>query len=153
MRTNNWLALVGWVALCEAAGLAGSYFTAPAIKGWYTTLAMPSFAPPNWVFAPVWTTLFLLMGVAAFIVWRHRYNDGLRVFGLQLSLNVLWSAVFFGLHNPGLAFVEICLLWLAIVWTIIAFARRSRTAALLLLPYLAWVTFAGYLNYAIWTLN
>lgn len=152
MRKHDWLALVGWVALCEGAGAVGAYFTTPNLI-WYSNLLRPTVAPPNWVFGPVWITLYLLMGVAAYIVWRHRYNDGLRVFGLQLALNVLWSAVFFGLRSLALGFAVIVLLWAAIIWTIIAFDRRSARAAELLLPYLGWVTFAGYLNFLLWTLN
>jgi tryptophan-rich sensory protein len=158
MKTIDWLALAGFVALSECAGVLGSLFTAPAIAGWYAMLAKPALAPPDWVFAPVWTTLFLLMGVAAFVVWRHAMHrrlgkEALAVFALQLALNVLWSALFFGLHNPGLALAEIAVLSAAILWSVLLFNKVSRIAALLLLPYLAWVSFAAYLNYAIWILN
>jgi tryptophan-rich sensory protein len=103
----------------------------------------------------VWTTLFLLMGVAAYLVWRSgsQTKPALRIFGFQLALNMLWSILFFGLQNPGTAFVEIIFLWLSIAWTMYAFAKHSTLAAWLLSPYLAWVTFAGTLNYFIWTLN
>lgn len=127
-------------------------------SGWYATLAKPALNPPSWVFGPVWTTLFALMGIAAFLVWRkgtHRRNIkiALGIFGVQLALNTLWSILFFGMQNPGVALVEITLLWLAIVATIIAFARISRPAAWLLAPYILWVSFAAYLNYAIWAVN
>ncbi len=158
MHFKDWLLLAGFVALSEGAGIVGSVFTMSSIPGWYTTLARPEFAPPNWLFGPVWTILFLLMGIAAFLVWRKglgrkEAKTALRIFVVQLVLNVLWSVIFFGLHNPGGAFVEIILLWLAIVATIYTFARVSRPAAWLLAPYILWVSFAAYLNYAIWTLN
>ena len=154
----RWLPLIGFVALAQGAGLIGSRFTTSAISGWYTTLVRPDIAPPNWVFAPVWTTLFLLMGIAAYLVWRRgwerpRVRIALAVFGVQLVLNTLWSIVFFGLQNPGAALIEIVLLWCAIIATIVSFARVSRLAAWLLVPYLLWVSFASYLNYAFWILN
>ncbi|OGC88576.1 TspO protein [Candidatus Adlerbacteria bacterium RIFOXYC1_FULL_48_26] len=148
-------ALIGFIALSEAAGIVGSFFTAPSIAGWYATLTKPDIAPPNWIFAPVWTTLFLLMGIAAFLVWRTRKNTrtALGLFGLQLALNVLWSLLFFGLQNPGAALAEITLLWLSIAATMVAFAKFSKPAAWLLVPYIAWVSFAGYLNFLLWSLN
>lgn len=154
-RKNNWLALTGFIVLSEGAGVVGSLFTSPNIPTWYATLTRPPIAPPNWIFAPVWTILFLLMGVAAYLVWRSgsRTQLALRIFGLQLALNVLWSILFFGLQSPGAAFIEIIFLWLSIVWTMYAFAKHSTFAAWLLSPHLAWVTFAGTLNYFIWTLN
>jgi tryptophan-rich sensory protein len=130
----------------------------PAIEGWYATIIRPSFSPPNWIFAPVWTTLFALMGIAAFLVWKKRESNkntriALKIFSGQLALNTLWSILFFGLQSPEIAFIEIIILWLAIVATIIAFARISKSAAWLLSPYIAWVTFAAYLNYSIVILN
>ncbi len=156
MRLKDWLIGAGFVALSECAGIVGAVFTAPSIPGWYATLARPNIAPPNWIFAPVWTTLFLLMGIAAFLVWRSGRTGkktAFALFALQLALNALWSFVFFGLHNPGVALVEIVFLWLAILATIVAFARFSRGAAWLLAPYIAWVSFAAYLNYLLWILN
>ncbi|MCE9644074.1 tryptophan-rich sensory protein [Candidatus Parcubacteria bacterium] len=155
MNKKDWLALAGFVALAQGAGILGSLFTAPSIGTWYATLVRPELSPPNWVFAPVWTTLFLLMGIAAFLVWRQgrKGRVALGIFLLQLVLNTLWSILFFGLQSPGAALVDIVFLWLAIVATIIAFARVSTPAAWLLAPYIAWVSFAAYLNYAIWTLN
>lgn len=155
---KNFWKLILAIVVCEGAGLIGTIFTTPAIPGWFKTLNRPDFAPPNWLFAPVWTTLFLLMGIAAWLVWRRGLNEpgvkkALGIFVLQLVLNVGWSAIFFGLKNPGLAFVEIILLWLAILWTVIVFARISKPAGWLLLPYIAWVTFASVLNFAIWRLN
>ena len=124
---------------------------------WYADLAKPAWNPPNWIFAPVWTFLYLLMGVAAWIVWRRvgwtRGRGPLGVFVLQLVLNFTWSWIFFGAHLMGWALVEIVVLWLAILLTIVLFSRRSVTAAALLVPYLLWVTFATALNAALWRLN
>jgi len=125
----------------------------PSIEGWYAGLVRPELSPPNWVFAPVWTTLFLLMGLAAGIIWIKKDYRGLAVFGLQLVLNIVWSVIFFGLRSPGGAFIEIFFLWLAILATIIVFAKTSKVAAWLLVPYIIWVTFASYLNFMIWSLN
>lgn len=148
--------LVLMLLLPQAAGAVGSLFTAQAIPGWYATLARPELAPPNWVFAPVWTTLFLLMGIAAFLVWRRDTKGArtaLALYGIQLALNVLWSMLFFGLRSPALALAEIGVLLLAILATAAAFYRISRTAALLLVPYVLWVCFAAFLNYRFWALN
>ena len=148
-----WLALVGFIVLCEAAGLAGTAFTMSAIPEWYAFLAKPEFSPPNWLFGPVWTLLYFMMGVAAWLVWRRAGAVALKVFWLQLALNALWTPLFFGLRSPLLGFVCIAALWLAIVWTIAVFWRVSRPAAVLLLPYLAWVSFASILNLSIYMLN
>jgi benzodiazapine receptor len=146
------------LGVCQLAGFAGSIFTAPAIGGWYAALEKPSFTPPNWLFSPVWIALYALMAVAAFLVW----NKGLGVrgaktalifFAAQLILNVLWSVIFFGLRSPGLAFVEIVVLWFAIAVSIITFYQVSKPAALLLVPYIVWVSFAAALNLAIFRLN
>ncbi|MEK7647491.1 MAG: TspO/MBR family protein [Patescibacteria group bacterium] len=155
---NNTTKLIISIATCEAVGILGSIFTASSVDTWYSTLARPAFAPPNWIFGPVWTTLFALMGIAAFLVWRegmHRraVRVALGVGAVHLLLNFLWSLIFFGLRNPGLAFIEIIILWLAILATMIAFARVSRAAAWLLVPYIVWVSFAAYLNYSIWIAN
>lgn len=145
------------IVVTQLAGIIGSVFTAPAIPGWYATLNKPGFVPPNWVFAPAWTALFLLMGISLFLVWERRGDGGfglaLSVFGVQLFLNVVWSLLFFGLQNPLLAFIEIIVLWTAILLNMAVFYRISRRAALLLLPYLIWVSFAAFLNYNIWMLN
>lgn len=158
MKTNTIFKLIVAVAICEMAGIVGSVFTTPSIAGWYAGLAKPEFAPPNWIFAPVWTTLFALMGIAVFIIWQKRPHRkdakaALGIFACQLVLNTLWSIIFFGLHSPGGAFIEIIFLWLAILATIVMFARISKLAGWLLVPYILWVSFAGYLNYMIWMLN
>jgi tryptophan-rich sensory protein len=129
-----------------------------SITDWYADLVKPKLAPPNWIFAPVWTILFVLMGVAAFLVWkkgldRKDVKIALGIFVGQLVLNTLWSIIFFGLRSPGSAFIEIIFLWVAILATIISFARISRPAAWLLVPYILWVGFASYLNFMIWMLN
>lgn len=158
MRTRSFASLMASIAICELAGIIGSFFTAPSVATWFQTLTKPALNPPAWVFGPVWTTLYALMGVAAFLVWRSgatraRVKVALGIFAVQLILNTLWSIIFFGLHSPGGALINIAALWLAIVVTIIAFAKISRPAAWLLAPYIAWVSFATYLNYAIWVLN
>lgn len=142
----------------QLAGAIGSLFTRDAISAWYIHLARPAFAPPNWVFAPVWTTLYVLMGIAAYLVWRESGKVkgvviALSLFALQLLLNTLWSVIFFGLRNPGAALIEIVVLWLAIAATMFTFYRVSKTAMWLLVPYLLWVSFAAYLTYAFWALN
>lgn len=158
MRGNHWLVLSGFILLSEGAGTIGSLFTVPSIPSWYAGLSRSALTPPSWVFGPVWTTLYLLMGIAAYLVWRKgaekkEVSTALWIFMLQLALNTLWSIIFFGLHSTLGALIEIVVLWLAIVVTIAAFARISRAAALLLLPYLCWVSFASYLTYSIWVLN
>lgn len=160
MRTtfSNALKLTISIAVSELAGIIGSVFTAPSVATWYQELAKPAINPPAWVFGPVWTTLFALMGIAAFLVWkkgleRKDVKIALSIFIGQLIVNTLWSIIFFGLRSPGGALIEIVFLWLAILATIIAFARISKPAAWLLVPYILWVSFAMYLNYALWTLN
>lgn len=158
MKINNPFKLVIAIGVSELAGIIGSVFTAPAIQGWYASLVRPEFSPPNWVFGPVWTTLYALMGIAAFLIWkkgleRRDVKIALGIFLVQLALNALWSIIFFGLRSPGGAFIEIIFLWLAIVAAIIAFLKISKAAAWLLAPYILWVSFAAYLNYAIYSLN
>ena len=158
MKIKEGLALLAWIAIAELAGIIGSVFTAPSIPTWYAGLVKPALNPPAWVFAPVWTTLFALMGIAAFLVWqngldRKETRVAIGLFLGQLALNTLWSILFFGIHSIAGALIEIILLWLAILATITAFAKISKPAAWLLAPYLAWVTFAAYLTYALWTLN
>jgi benzodiazapine receptor len=148
------LVLLGFIALCLAAGALGAAVTAPAIPTWYAALAKPSFNPPNWIFAPVWTTLYVLMAIAAWLVWRRgNARTPLALFVLQLVLNSAWSLLFFGLHRVDLALIDIVLLLAAIVATALSFRPRSAVAALLLMPYLAWVSFATVLNFAIWRIN
>lgn len=155
-NTSSLTALVLCVGLCFAAGYVGSVFTGKSVVGWYATLSKPSWTPPNAVFGPVWSALYLLMGVAAWLVWRSSGPGAalaLSLFGAQLLLNVAWSAIFFGLRSPAAGFVEICVLWLAIGATTAAFWRVAPPAAFLMLPYGAWVTFATILNFAIWRMN
>ena len=138
------------------AGGIGSIFTTPAIRDWYPTLVKPSFNPPNWLFGPAWTLLYLLMGIALYLVWtsvKENKKSAYIFFFTQLFLNALWSIIFFGAHQTGWAFFEIVLLWLAILAAIFAFYRISKPAAYLLIPYILWVTFAAILNFAIWRLN
>ncbi|MBI4101537.1 MAG: tryptophan-rich sensory protein [Candidatus Nealsonbacteria bacterium] len=158
MKINNLLGLVAAVGVSELAGVVGSVFTISAIPTWYAGLAKPELNPPSWVFGPTWTMLYALMGVAAFLVWRAGWGKrevklALGIFGLQLALNAIWSIIFFGLQSPGWALAEIAFLWVAIFATIIVFSRVSRPAAGLLVPYILWVSFAGYLNFMIWRLN
>lgn len=146
------------IGISLAAGQIGSFFTMPAISTWYAGLTMPEFSPPSWVFGPVWTVLYILMGIALYLVWSKGWKHknvrvATAVFGVQLALNVLWSFVFFGMQAPFFAFIVILLLWLAILMTIVAFDRVSIPAAVLLIPYLFWVSFAAYLNYGIYLLN
>lgn len=152
------LKLIISILICQGAGITGSLFTSPAIKGWYAWLEKPSFNPPNWIFAPVWTLLFLLMGISLYLVWEKgleskKAKTALSIFTVQLILNILWSFFFFGLQSPLLGFIEIVLLWFAILATILSFYRISSKAALLLVPYILWVSFATLLNFSIWQLN
>jgi benzodiazapine receptor len=150
-------ALVLCVGVCFAAAAVGAMFTSPNVPGWYANLDKPSWTPPSWVFGPVWSLLYLLMGISLWQVWRKTGFRAaampLTLFGIQLVLNMAWSGLFFGLRSPGAALVEIVLLWCAILATMIAFRRRSALAGWLMLPYLAWVSFAAALNLAIWNLN
>jgi len=146
------------VAVCLLAGLIGSLFTQSGAKEWYATLNSPSFRPPEWFFAPVWVILYILMGISAFIVWqsslaRKKIRIALSAFIIQLVLNAIWSPLFFGLHCLWGAFIDIILMWFAILATIIFFFRISKRAGCLLLPYIVWVTFAIVLNFYILILN
>ena len=147
--------LMAFLLLTLLVGAAGTLFAEPSIPTWYAGLNKPSFNPPNWVFAPVWTTLYGLMAVAAWRVWKvvSLNSPELIIWMSQLTLNFFWSAIFFSLHLILLALVEMALLWLLILVTIILFWRRDRIAGLLFVPYLAWVSFAFALNFAIWQLN
>ncbi|HDS45219.1 MAG TPA: tryptophan-rich sensory protein [Methanomicrobia archaeon] len=150
--------LIVSILVCLLAGQIGALATSASIPTWYATLNKPFFTPPNWVFAPVWITLYLLMGIAAFLVWQQgfeqpRVRRGLVIFGIQLILNTLWSIAFFGLQSPLAGLVVIVLLWLAILLTILSFSPISKPAAILLIPYLLWVSLAALLNAAILILN
>jgi len=156
-RKDIWR-LAASILVCQLAGIAGAVFTVNAIPSWYASLNKPAFSPPNWVFSPVWTTLYLLMGIALFMVWREGLKTrgvkpALRWFGFQLVLNSMWSFVFFGMRNPIAAFIELVLLWFAILFTMKSFNRVSVTAAYLLMPYFLWVTFALALNLGIVIVN
>lgn len=159
MKGITVLRLAAAILISLSAGAVGSFFTAPAISaGWYVLLAKPALNPPAWVFGPVWTMLFVLMGVAAFLVWnrglgRRDVRVALALFLIQLVLNVLWSVLFFGMQIPGAALAEIFALWLAIFATVVMFGKISKAAAWLLVPYILWISFAIYLNYSIWMLN
>ena len=147
------------VVTCLVIGYFSGMVTRSAIVTWYPTLVKPSFNPPNWVFAPVWSMLYVMMGVAAGLVWdrieseKEVVKKALVFFAIQLALNALWSYLFFGLHNPMLAGLEIIVLWLMIFETYVQFAKINKIAGYLLLPYLAWVSFAAVLNGSIWWLN
>lgn len=169
------------IIICQLAGIIGSFFTIPAIDSWYSALRKPFFNPPSWIFGPVWSLLFLLMGISLFLVWEKKFaivvtakekgqktwnafskklwigswreENSVAIFILQLILNILWSILFFGLRSPFLAYFEILALWFAILFTIMNFYRTSKLAAYLLLPYFVWVSFAAILNYFLWNLN
>ena len=173
--------LLLFILLCLAAGAVGSIFTAEAIPTWYQSIIKPAFNPPSWIFGPVWTILYVLMGVSLYLVWKNdwkvlnpvlvpskkvwnRWSESfwvgawqkqnvIAIFAIQYVLNILWSYVFFGLRMPGLAFFEILALWVSIIYLIINFYRISKPAAWILIPYIFWVSFAVYLNYSIWALN
>ena len=159
MRNNPaWqaLALGLFFLLCFLAAGLGSLFTMGSLGSWYAGLAKPSWNPPGWVFGPVWSVLYAMMAVAGWMVWRRgraASQLALRWFAVQLVLNVGWSAVFFGLRMPGLAFGELLALWVALAATLVASWRVSRSGAALLVPYFLWVSFAAVLNFAIWRLN
>lgn len=154
MNGSQSLALLAFVIASFLAASMGAVFRP---GGWYQQLKKPSWRPPNRVFAPVWTTLYLMIAVSGWLVWRQHGFAGaaipLAIYALQLVLNILWTPLFFGLHKPGLAFLDIVLMWLAILATIVVFFPLHAIAAWLLVPYLAWVTFASALNFSIWRLN
>lgn len=146
------------IIVCQGAGLIGSIATFPAIPTWYASLEKPPFNPPNWVFGPVWTTLYALMGISAFLVWRKGIRDrqvkiAIGIFAAQLVLNVLWSVTFFGLQMLLGGLIVILILWVTILLSIITFFRISKTGAVLLIPYIIWVSFATLLNLSLWRLN
>lgn len=181
MKINNTFKLIIAVVVSELAGVIGALFTGPAISSWYDGLVKPALNPPAWVFGPVWTILYFLIGASLFLVWKNNWKtinpilkkrekawnvwserlwmgdlqkaNVVAIFAIQYILNILWSFIFFKLHLPLVAFFEILALWIAIIFTIFNFYRISKLAAYLLLPYILWVSFAGYLNFAIWTLN
>ena len=149
------LKLIICILICQIIGFAGSLFNIKSIPGWYSKQKKPSFNPPNWIFGPVWTLLYLLMGISLYLVLISGKVTTLAIiiFSIQLFLNLIWTAIFFGMKKPSLAFIEIILLWISILINIIIFYNLSKISAYLLIPYLLWVSFAAVLNFAIWKLN
>lgn len=156
---RNFVKLVLSLAVCQLAGVIGSVFTSKSVSTWYPTLSKPSFNPPNWLFAPVWTILFILMGISLFLIWsrsllaKEKRKKAMFIFGLQLIFNILWSVMFFGLKSPLLGFITIIILWILILLTIIKFFKISKAAGWLLIPYILWVSFAAILNFSILIIN
>lgn len=138
-------------------GFAGSFFTASSVDSWYATINKPSFNPPGWIFAPVWTTLYILIGLSFYLVWRNNFGEArkkvISIYFMQLIFNLLWSVLFFGLKSPLLGFIDIILLLIFIIANTIIFYKISKTAGYLLIPYLLWVSFASILNFSIFLLN
>ncbi|MGI0134238.1 MAG: TspO/MBR family protein [Candidatus Micrarchaeaceae archaeon] len=153
MKGTKIITLVSSVALCEVVGNVGTLFTIPAIPTWYATLAKPIFTPPNWVFAPTWLVLYLLMGISLYLVVRRASKGVLAIFGVQLALNVLWSFSFFGLKSTLGGLITAVALFISIVATMVVFWKTSKAASLLLLPYMAWSAFAAALNLFVLVLN
>jgi tryptophan-rich sensory protein len=155
---QTFLGLLVSVLIAQSAGIIGAIATASSVRDWYPTLEKPWFTPPNWLFGPAWVTLYALMGIAAYLVWQQGWSQGvvkaaLVLYGIQLVINAAWSPVFFGMRAPTAGLVVIAVLWVAIVVTMVWFARVSTTATVLMVPYLAWVTYAAALNFEIWRLN
>ncbi len=158
MKNIKIIPLILSLLACYAAGAIGSYFSIDAIPTWYTTLNRPPFNPPNWIFGPVWSTLYAMMGVSLYLIWQKKTNSlvkkqGIWFFAIQLILNTLWTIVFFALQSPTGAFLMVIALLVFIVLTIRKFSKISKPAAYLLYPYLAWVSFASILNFSIMILN
>jgi benzodiazapine receptor len=156
-KLHQSLGLAGWLLITFAAAALGSFATTTSVGIWYHQISRPTWTPPDWIFGPVWIVLYLMMATSAWLVWRSAAFNTVRLplglFLVQLALNAFWSVLFFGLKRPDLAAAEIVLLWLAILATLITFWNRSTAAGWLLVPYLAWVTFAALLNFAIARLN
>jgi benzodiazapine receptor len=153
---NIWKLIISLVIVFAISAI-GSLFTANSVNTWFLTLAKPSFNPPSWVFGPVWTILYIMIGISLFLIWKAKTKSPKKtaywVFGVQIILNALWSIAFFGMQNPGLAFLVIALLWISIIINAILFYKISKPAGYLLIPYWLWVSFASALNFAIWMLN
>ena len=146
------------IGICQTVGILAFIFAAPSISSWYTTLTKPSFAPPDWIFAPVWFTLFTLMGISFYLIWQEgiekkAVKSAIVIFIIHLFFNFFWSTLFFSFKSPSLAFCEILILWIMIISLVPQFGKINRLSAYLLMPYLYWVTFASLLNYSIWLLN
>jgi len=156
-RGRQAFGLVVVVVVTFAAAGIGSVFTSGSVSEWYPSIEKPSWTPPGWLFGPVWTALYTLMAVAAWVIWRKEGWAGARaalvLYAVQLALNAAWSPLFFGLRMPGVAFAELVVLWMAIIATAVAFWKKSPLAGALLVPYVLWTTFAAALNLAIWRLN
>ena len=155
---NNTVKLIIAILIPLIVGFTSGFFTAGNVTGWYQTIQKPSWNPPSWIFGPVWTTLYIMMGIALFLVWRSDAADSVKktaivLFGVQLVFNFFWSLIFFEMHQPGWAFAEIVVMWVFILLTIFSFGKVSSLAAWLLVPYISWVSFASILNYTIWKLN
>lgn len=158
MKRNEIVKLISAILMSQFAGLIGSAFTLPSIAGWYTGLKKPDFTPPSWLFGPAWVLLYLLMGVSLYLVWHKGLKKkgvrmSMEMFGVQLALNALWSLLFFGLHSPLYGLIGIIVLWVAILATMAESYKVSRTAGILLVPYILWVTFAMILNFYVLVLN
>lgn len=154
----DWKKLIISIGLCQLAGIVGGLFTYSSIPTWYESLVKPVFVPPSWLFSVIWPLLYLLMGIALYIIWEKGLQSpeiriAAKVFVFQLFLNILWSVLFFGLRSPIMGFIEILVLWFVIVVNIVLFYRISRSAGMLLVPYILWVSFAVCLNYSIMVLN
>jgi len=155
---NKFIKLIVSIAICLLAGGLGTIFTVSSIPTWYATLVKPSFSPPNWLFGPVWTLLYILMGISLYLIWKkgtktQKVREDLMLFGLQLFLNAIWSPIFFGAKNLFISLIVIIFMWLFIFRTILSFGKINKTASYLLYPYLAWVSFASLLNFSVWMLN
>ncbi|MBK9793558.1 MAG: tryptophan-rich sensory protein [Sphingobacteriales bacterium] len=155
---NSFIKLFISIFICMAVGGISGYLTASEIPGWYMSLNKPGFNPPNWIFAPVWTTLYILMGVSFWLIWKSSVDEAVKnramlFFIIQLVLNFFWSIIFFSFHQLGFAMAEIVLLWIFILFSIISFYPISKAASYLLIPYICWVSFASVLNFAVWRLN
>ncbi len=158
MKIKNIAKLILAIVVCQIAGAIGSIFTFSSIPTWYATINKPSFTPPNWLFGPVWITLYTLMGVSLYLIWNKglenkEVKSSLFIFSAQLSLNALWSILFFGLKSPLYAFIEIIILWITIAVTIFKFYKISKNAGVILIPYIIWVSIALTLNFYVWIRN
>lgn len=155
---RNSLKLITSILVCFLAGGIGTIFTSSAIPTWYAHLNKPPFSPPNYLFAPVWTLLYLLMGISLYLIWKkgtknRKVYEALIFFAIQLALNAAWSPIFFGAKNLFVSLIIIIFMWLFIIKTILAFGRINKTASYLLYPYIVWVSFASILNFSVWLLN
>ena len=156
--TGKIIKLIASIVICQLAGVIGALFNGTAVKTWYVGIAKPAFTPPGWVFAPVWITLFLLMGISLFLVWNADADPKIKqtalvLFFIQLVLNTCWSYFFFYLNSPLAGFIEIIILWIFILLTVLRFYAVRPAAAFLLVPYILWVSFAAFLTFSIWQLN